>query len=658
MKTKKFIHIFFQISKIFLVFTVLAFCGITIFFCITTFNLTEQIPEISTIELYDSENNKYLSYSNNKKKSYVKLDKISPYLIDAIISIEDKRFYDHQGIDLIRIIGATFSNLKAGHIVEGGSTITQQYVRTLFLNTEQTFKRKIQEIMISIKFESMYSKEELLEGYLNAIYFDHGIYGVEDASIFYFNKHASELSLVEAACLASIPKGPTIYSPIKNNENNASRRSLIINEMLKDNKISEEDAKNAINEALVLIGNNPNDDNENSPFFQDTVLSELKKYPVVNEYAHQGIKVYTTLDSTLYNEITKSISNRIDSETLETAVYVMEPKTGYVKAIIGGKDYSKSNYNRAIYSLRQPGSTVKPFLYLTALENGFTPVTTFKSEPTTFYYNNKSYSPTNFHSIYANTDISMVYALATSDNMYAMKTHLFLGTDKLASKLKKFGFSGSIPNDLPSLALGTKEVSVQELCEAFSILANGGKKVTPTIITKITTFDGKVLYEAKQTTKSLANYDDVYILNEAMTSIFDDGLTYNIRPTGVSLTSILKHKYSAKSGSTNSDNWMIGYNPDICVVVWTGFDDNKEITKASDIKSAKYIWADSVEASYYNNKEGSWYETPDTVIGVELNPMTGFYPSFNSYYKTIYLKKDNLPWYVRLLYKNKSNEFI
>lgn len=658
MKTKKLFHIIFNISKIFLSFSILIFCGIIIFFCITTFNLTEQIPEISTIELYDSDGNKYLSYSNNKKKSYVKLENISPYVIDAIISIEDKRFYKHQGIDLIRIIGATLSNIKAGHIVEGGSTITQQYVKTLFLNSEQTIKRKVQEIMISIKFESIYTKDEILEGYLNSIYFDHGIYGIEDASIFYFNKHASELTLLEAVTLASIPKGPSVYSPIKNKENNESRRTLILNEMLNDDLITKDMFDDALSSNLILIGNNPNDDNENAPFFQDVVLNEIKNLPLINKYVYQGIKVYTTLDSKLYKSITDSITSRIDNSELEAAVYVIEPKTGYVKAIIGGKDYSKSSYNRAVYALRQPGSTIKPFLYLTALENGFTPVTTFKSEETTFYYKNKSYSPTNYHSIYANMDVSMVYALATSDNIYAMKTHLFLGPDKLATKLKKLGFSGSIPSDLPSLALGTKEVSIKELCEAYAILANGGVKKTPTVITKITTYDGTILYEAKEESTRVADYSDVYLLNEAMTSIFDAGLTYNIRPTGVALKSMLNHKYSAKSGSTNTDNWMIGYNPDICVVVWTGFDDNIEITSSSDLKSAKYIWADSIEASYYNNQEGSWYITPDDVIGVELDPITGFYPSFNSYYKTIYLKKDNLPWYVRLLYKNKSNEFI
>lgn len=646
-----------NIFKLFLMFSVLIFCSLIIFFCINTFNINETIPDIANIELYDKDNNKFLSYSNNKKKTYVKLDNISPYLINAILAIEDKRFYDHQGIDIIRIGGAFFNNLKKKKIVEGGSTITQQYVRNLFLNSEQTIKRKIQEIMISIKFESIYEKNELLEGYLNSIYFDHGIYGIADASIYYFNKEPIDLSLLEAAALASIPKGPTIYSPIKNPENNKNRRTIIINELVKDNIITQEIANDALNEELVLIGNNPNNNDDNAPYFQDAVIKELDNIPIVKDYAYKGIKVYTTLDSTLTKEITKSINKRINSESLEVAVYVIDPKTGEVLSIIGGKNYVESSYNRAIYSQRQPASTIKPFLYLTALENGFTPITTFESSPTTFYYNNKAYAPTNYHNIYANQDITMTYALATSDNIYAMKTHLFLGPDKLANKLKDFGFSGEIPIDLPSLALGTKEVSPQELCEGYSILANQGIKAKPTLIKKITTFEGEVIYEAKHKETKLSDKSDVYILNEAMRSIFDNNMTYNIRPTGVVINSLLKHPFSAKSGSTKTDNWMAGYNPDICAVVWTGFDDCREITKSSDLKSAKFIWADTVEAYYINKEESSWYETPSDVIGVELNPMSGFFPTFEQYYKTIYLKENNLPWYVRLLYKD-SNPFI
>ena len=651
-------RIILNITKFILSISILSFCGIVIFFCISTFNLDNTIPQISNIELYDNLGNKYLSYSNNKKKSYVQLNDISSNLINAIISIEDKRFYSHKGIDVVRVAGAFLSNIKASKIVEGGSTITQQYVRTLFLNSEQTIKRKLQEIMISVKFESMYTKDELLEGYLNSIYFDHGIYGIEDASMFYFNKKASELTLVEAAALASIPKGPTIYSPIKNPNKNKERRNLIINEMLKDNLISKEDAKIALESSLTLVGINPYNESINAPFFQDIIISELSKIPIVKDYAYKGIKVYTTLDSSLYESVVESINKRIDSENLEAAIYIIEPSTGYVLAIVGGKDYNKSTFNRAVNSERQPGSTIKPFLYLTALENGFTPITTFESSPTTFYYKNKSYSPTNYHSIYANQDISMVYALATSDNIYAMKTHLFLGPDKLANRLIDFGFSSDIPKDLPSLALGTKETSPKELCEGFSILANLGKFITPTVITKITTFDGEVIYEANQKVKRIADESDVYILNEAMTSIFDNNMTYNIRPTGVILNPLLKHTYSAKSGSTKTDNWMIGYNPDICCVVWSGFDDNTEILKTADLRSAKYIWADCVEA-FYNNKEYSnWYETPSDVIKVELNPISGFYPSFTEYYKGIYLKTDNLPWFIRLLYQKEKNMFI
>lgn len=646
-----------QLSKIILMLSTLSFCGLVIFFCLSTFNIEQTIPSIYNVELYDKDNNRFLSYSNNRKKTYVKLEDISPYLIDAIISIEDKRFYEHQGIDIIRIGGAFLSNLKAQKIVEGGSTITQQYVRNLFLNSEQTLKRKIEEIMISIKFESIYNKEELLEGYLNSIYFDHGIYGVADASIYYFNKDVSELSILESAALASIPKGPTIYSPIKNPTNNKERRELIINELLNDGKISKEDATTALCDELVLIGNNPYNEDINAPYFQDLVLKELESITSIKEHASKGLKVYTTLDSNLTKAITKSIENRIDSEDLEVSVYVMKPHTSEVLAVVGGKDYNKSTYNRAVYSQRQPASTIKPFLYLTALENGFTPVTTFDSSPTTFYFNGKEYSPTNYHSIYPNKDISMIYALATSDNIYAMKTHLFLGPDKLAKRLKDFGFSQDIPNDLPSLALGTKEVNAQELCEGFNILASLGTASTPKLINKITTLDGEVIYTSKQTKKKVADKSDVYILNEAMTSIFDNNLTYNIRPTGASISSLLSHKYSAKSGSTKTDNWMAGYNNEICCVVWTGFDDNSEISKSADLKSAKLIWADTVESSYYDNEESLWYETPSDVIAVDLNPMSGFYPSFTEYYKKIYLKNDNLPWYVRLLFK-EENSFI
>ena len=287
METNKKKRIIFRTLKIILMVSTISFIGIVIAFCIITHNLNYTMPQITNIELYDSNNNKYLSYSNNKKQSYIKLDKVSPYLIKAFISIEDKRFYDHHGVDIIRIGGALISNLKNNGITEGGSTITQQYVKTLFLNSEQTWKRKINEAMIAVKFESIYSKDEILEGYLNAIYFDHGIYGVEDASLYYFGKHANEITLKEACMIASIPKGPTIYSPIKNPENNNSRTNLILKEMLNDKVITSDEYDNAIKESPKVVGINLNNEALNAPYFQDLVIKELSNFPDMLKVAYK-----------------------------------------------------------------------------------------------------------------------------------------------------------------------------------------------------------------------------------------------------------------------------------------------------------------------------------------------------------------------------------
>lgn len=637
---------FLKVIKILIISFTICLSLMMFFLVVITHNMDYKMPEIVNIELYDNQNQKYLSYSNGKKQSYVKINDISQSLIDAFISIEDKKFYSHHGLNFKRIAAAIISNLKNGKITEGASTITQQYVKNIYLSSEKTWKRKINEMLISLYIEKNYSKDEILEGYLNSIYFDHGIYGVEDASIFYFNKKAKDLTLLEAVTIASIPKGPAIYSPIKNPENNLKRRNLILEEMYLDQKISFNDYQKNLSQQIICLGNNPVNDVNNSPYFQDIVINDLKTIPQIRDYLSKGLKIYTTLDSTLYTKISESIKKRSPNDLIQTAVYAIEPKTGYVLSVIGGKDYEQSSYNRAVSSFRQPGSTIKPFLYLTALENGFTLSNTFISEKTTFYYNNQVYSPSNFQNIYAEQEISMVYALATSDNMYAVKTHLFLGPDKLVSTLKRFGFSGEIPA-IPSLSLGVKEISLKELTEAYSTLANLGKQLKTTTIKKVTTLDDELIYEFKKNQKSIASKEDTFILTEAMTSIFDNNMTYNIRPTGVAIKSLLKGKYSGKSGSTDTDNWMMGFSPDIVVGVWTGYDDNRLITNNQEAKFGKYIWADTIE-SYYeiNNLSHSWYEVPDSVVKYELNPVSGFYGSFDDYVKDLYFRKDNIPWFI------------
>lgn len=649
---KKIIYKINKIIRVSLFISLSLFSIITLSFIILSSTLDYSIPKIETIVLLDNDGTKYLSYSNGKKKSYVNLENINPYLINAFISIEDKRYFNHTGLDFVRICKAAIVDIIKGEAAEGASTITQQYARNLFLTMDKTWKRKLSEMMIALNLESKYTKEEILEGYLNSIYFDHGIYGVEDASLFYFGKPSSELTLIEAVSLAAIPKGPTIYSPLKNPDNNKERRILILNEMKEDGSITDEEYNNAIMANISFIGINQNNEEALAPYFQDYVLNELKAIPGIENYAYSGLKVYTTLDLGLNNEITHAIDNRIEND-LQTSIIVMNPKTGGLLSIIGGTSYKDSTYNRAIYAKRQPASTIKPFLYLTALENGFTSSTTFLSEKTTFYINKSNYTPKNFNNSYPNTDISLAYALAVSDNIYAVKTHLFLGMNKLLNTLKAFGLKEDL-KAIPSLALGTHEVSNLEWSACYQILANEGYKVEPYAISKITTMDGEILYEHKTEKIKVADKSDIYILNELMSNIFDSKMIYNTRPTGVAIASRLTNKYAAKSGSTDTDNWMIGYNQDILVSIWTGYDDNRTITTKSDTLTAKYLFADIIE-SYFKNKNTTWYTKPDDVISVYLNPITGFYGSFGDYTKPLYFKKSNIPWYLRLLTSNQDN---
>lgn len=286
---------------------VAVFAIAVISFSIINHNLQYEMPVIANIELYDNSGEKYLSVCNNKKQSYVTLDKISLPILQAFVTVEDKRFFEHPGVDFIRIAGALLANIRDREFSQGASTITQQYIKNVFLSHEKTVKRKLYEAMIAINFENKYSKEEILEGYLNTIYFDHGIYGIEDASLFYFNKHASEINLIEACALASIPKSPGHYSPLKNPVQNKTRRNLILNELLEEQVISEEEYLSCYDQDISVVGINQNTESVNAPYFQDLVLRELQKMPWLNDYAYKGLKVYTTLDRRLNTVIQQSL---------------------------------------------------------------------------------------------------------------------------------------------------------------------------------------------------------------------------------------------------------------------------------------------------------------------------------------------------------------
>ncbi|WAA12210.1 transglycosylase domain-containing protein [Fervidibacillus halotolerans] len=564
--------------------------------------------------------------SNGQKRYWVDLQDISPHLIRGTIAIEDKRFYSHIGFDIKRIIGALLADLKALAKVQGGSTITQQYARNLFLSHEKTWKRKIKEAVYTVRLETNYSKSEILEGYLNTIYYGHGVYGVEAASHYYFGKSAKDLTLAEATLLAGIPKGPSHYSPFLSMENAKKRQQLILSEMKKIGWITEHEAEIAAKEDIQLIGLQTEAPEPIAPYFQDVVRFELKNKIGLDDrtIALGGLKVYTTLDPHMQTIAEHTFTNIIANDSdIQAAFIAMDPETGYVKALIGGRDYRESPFNRAVQAKRQPGSTIKPILYYAALEKGYTPSTLLRSEKTTFHYDDgrKTYTPHNFNDNYAEGEITLAQALALSDNVYAVKTHLFLGMDTLAEYGKKFGITSKIEK-VPSAALGTSNVRLIEMANAYSHLANGGMSVEPVFITKVVDYEGNVIYENEQENQRVMNPDVTFVINHLLTGIFDPRLNGYASVTGQSIIHQLSNVYAGKSGTTNTDSWMIGYTPTLVAAVWTGYDQGKQITKTIEKQFAKQIWATFMEQALENERVGEFKPT-EGVIGVNIDPKNG-----------------------------------
>ena len=443
MKLSKKISAFFK-SKYTQVTAVICLELIAIM-CLTVYQYFKYLPAPdinvnTTITFYDSKGEVFLEKTYPKDQHWVSLDEISPYVINGFIATEDRNFYDHFGFDPLRMAKAVITNLTTGTRAQGASTITQQYARNLYLSFEKTWSRKIKEAFYTIRLELGYDKDTILEGYLNTINFGHGNYGIEDASLYYFGKHANELSLAEASILVGIPKGPTYYSPIKNPENSSNRQKIVLKSMLDENYISVEDYEHALKSDPVVIGEIPGDVDYEAPYYVDAVLAEVDHLLDGQTSSYRNLNIYTTLDQEIQSQVNKSIVQNVKDLDVQTAVIVMEPSTGYVKALSGGNNYEESQYNRALYSERQIGSLMKPFLYYAALEYGFNPSTTFMNEPTTFTYNGgkDSYTPNNYNSSYAYKSIPMANALAVSDNIYAVKTHTFLGLDVLPKTTKRF----------------------------------------------------------------------------------------------------------------------------------------------------------------------------------------------------------------------------
>lgn len=622
-------------KKTFKVFLVLADFLLTSY--ISLYAIAYLIPplelnNINGIYYYDSDGNLFTGTT----KEWINIDNISTSLIDATIAAEDKKFYKHLGFDYLRILKATWTNIKSKQMISGASTISQQYVKNLFLSFDKNFSRKIKEAWLTVRLETHYSKDQILEGYLNTINYGN-VFGIENASKYYFNKSAKDLNLAEASMIAGIPKWPTGYSPVNNYENAKKRQKEILSMMVKNKIITEKEMQEAYNQELKIVANSNTSHLKTLMYYQDAVLDELKSIPGIN--LNESLKVYTNLNLALQKNLEENINKNMENiDEAQIASIIIEPKTGKILALTGGKNFYKSEFNRATDAKRAVGSTIKPFLYYQALKNGFTPSTTFTSERTTFVFSeNQTYSPHNYANLYAEDDITMASAIVLSDNIYAIKTHLFLGEDKLVNIAKDLNISNNL-KQIPSLALGSQEISLLSMMNGYQVLANSGVQNETYFIDHIEDKNGNLVYVHKNKSEEKLDSDLVYILNSMLSNCASTSFISYSYPTCTSLIPKLTHKYAIKTGSTDSDCLIFGYTEDILMGVWTGYDDNRNTTSKESLAS-KNVWADTIEA-FYKDKEAKWYEQPKNVVGSLIDTKTGKLATNESAKKAIlyYLK--------------------
>ncbi|HLC09458.1 MAG TPA: PBP1A family penicillin-binding protein, partial [Methyloceanibacter sp.] len=513
------------------------------------------------------------------RRGHVRLDKLPPYLAKAVMATEDRRFYRHFGVDPIGLVRATFRNAQAGAVVEGGSTITQQLAKNLFLRPDRTVTRKLEEVVYAVWLEQRFSKDEILELYLNRVYFGGGTYGVEAAARHYFGKSARFVSLSQAALLAGLLKAPSRYAPSRSVRRASARVDEVLDNMVEAGFLTEAEAKAAAQAPLRLraIG-----DETGFPYAVDWVAELLPEYVGENE---GDLIVDTTIDPALQRAAQKALRGELDREgrTLkvgEGAVLVLDPMGG-VKALVGGRSYRASPFDRAIKALRQPGSAFKPFVYLAAMESGYTPDSVATDAPVSV----AGWSPKNYTGIYQG-EVTLRQSMAQSLNTVAVKLAEDVGMWRVIRTARRLGIHAKL-HDRPSLALGTAEVTLLELTGAYVPFANGGQGVLPHIIVRVRNGDGKTLYARKtSTTGQVVALPYVAAMNDMLNATI-------IRGTGKA-AALPDHVAAGKTGTSQNsrDAWFVGYTAHYVAGIWVGNDDGAPMRKVTGGTVPAKLWHD------------------------------------------------------------------
>ncbi|MFI5088377.1 MAG: penicillin-binding protein 1A, partial [Terriglobales bacterium] len=660
----------------------------------------------SVTQLYDDQGRIIGSFAL-QRRVVASHDDFPPVLRDALISIEDKDFYRHFGINVWRIVGAAYHDIESGGKVQGASTLTMQLARNLFLSPDRTWHRKIEEALLAVQIERRFTKSQIFTLYANQVYLGHGVYGFEAASEYYFSKPAKQLTLDEAALLAGLPKSPAYYSPINHPDRAIKRRNLVINSMLEDGEITAQQANDARDQPLQLkLAHDPN---SLAPYYVEDIRRYLENKYGTDRVHEGGLRVYTSLDMDLQrvanqavlnglavyerrhgwrgnlpNVLTKDVTleNYHDADwddepevdgyihALVTAVspalakikfgdytavlapadvawthrslhdilwpgnlvYVkilslgpvdktrvsleqdsgaqgaliaIDNATGEIKAMVGGRDFNESKFNRATQALRQVGSSFKPFVYTAAIDQGASPEDTIVDSPVTFQSASGPYSPHNYDERYEGV-ITLRRALAQSRNIPALKLADGLGMKTVIDYAHRFGITSNIPAYLP-VALGAAEVTLFEQTSAYSVFPNDGVRITPRYITKVTDYEGRVLEEDFADVKDVVSSKTARIMTSMLQGVVQHG-------TGIAASS-LKYPLAGKTGTTNdfTDAWFVGFSPAITCGVWIGYDEKKTLgDKETGARAALPVWMDFMKSALAGKDPGQFQPPPES----------------------------------------------
>ncbi len=558
---------------------------------------------------------------DRERRRLVSINQVPRHVIYAVLAAEDSRFYQHRGLDPIGILRALYTNLRYASIRQGGSTITQQLAKNYFLTPEKTFLRKLKELFMSLTMEIMYEKNEILEIYLNEIYLGQkgsdAINGIGEASFFYFDKPVEELSLIEGATIACLIKGPNFYSPYIHKIRCKKRRDLVLYAMNDKGWISDEALGNALLSPVDAVGYESY--GKKAPYFIDYLAYQLTTLYSREDLSSLGLSIYTTLDTQVQMAAEKALHNglvRLEKSNptlarqdppkkLQGAVMVMQPKTGYILAMVGGRNYNSSQFNRITQARRQPGSAFKPFVYASGLDK-FTPASILSNKPKTYEINGKVWEPKNYTPV-PEEKISVRSALARSINIGTVDLAMRIGLDHIATTANLFGFS--IPaNPYPSLSLGAYEVTPLNLARAYCAFAADGVLPFPLSLKEVLDENGKILEQRHTSIKRVICPAKAFIMSSMLRSVVEEGTARSLKDMGIWFP------VGGKTGTSNNykDAWFVGYTPNILALVWVGFDDGSSV-HASGAGAALPIWAELMRM-LPQFVSGNWFKVPPGVV--------------------------------------------